>query len=51
MKEVKWYNKILNSEQKKEELYLKNKRLEIYELFKKNKYKTDAIKDSDKRNG
>jgi len=39
MKKDKWYNKILGYDTEAKEMGFKDKRLEVYELFKKNRYK------------
>lgn len=40
MENSKWYNKILGLPEGNHKVNHRDKRVEIYELFKKNKYKT-----------
>ena len=47
MEDVKWYHKILGVQEDSYKESYRDKRIEIYELFKKNKYKKlpEKIKD------
>ena len=44
MEDIKWYNKILGIEEDSYKESYRDKRIEIYELFKKNKYKKSSEK-------
>ena len=39
MEDSKWYNKILGIQEDNYKVNYRDKKIEIYELFKKNKYK------------
>ena len=49
MKKEKWYSKLFGVEPSHEELKFKSQRLEVYELFKKNKFKTEEEKQTKKQ--
>jgi len=48
MKKEKWYRNILGVEDEIEEVNYKRKRMEVYELFRKNKYKRSSEKKESK---
>ena len=48
MEDIKWYNKILGIQEDSYKVNYRDKRIEIYELFKKNKYKKSPEKNKEK---
>jgi hypothetical protein len=48
MENSKWYNKILGIQEDTDKVNYRDKRIEIYELFKKNKYKKSPEKSKEK---
>ena len=48
MEYSKWYNKILGLQEDTDKVNYRDKRIEIYELFKKNKYKKSPEKSKEK---
>jgi hypothetical protein len=48
MEDSKWYSKILGLQEDSYKVNYRDKRIEIYELFKKNKYKKSPEKNKEK---
>ena len=48
MEDSKWYSKILGLQEDSYKVNYRDKRIEIYELFKKNKYKKSPEKAKEK---
>ena len=48
MEYSKWYNKILGLQEDSCKVNYRDKRIEIYELFKKNQYKKQVEKSNEK---
>tara|TARA_B110000285_G_scaffold167494_1_gene187220 strand:+ start:530 stop:691 length:162 start_codon:yes stop_codon:yes gene_type:complete len=48
MEDSKWYNKILGIQEDNYKVNYRDKKIEIYELFKKNKYKKATEKINEK---
>tara|TARA_B110000285_G_scaffold64883_1_gene74551 strand:+ start:1190 stop:1348 length:159 start_codon:yes stop_codon:yes gene_type:complete len=49
MKDNKWYNKLFGIEEEIEDNNYQRKRMEVYELFKKNKFKRPQKNNSSKQ--